>query len=76
MLYFDRIDVFESININKTSESKNFIICNYRYFLDEVFKFQPDECNGCLDLLMMSMKLNGIAILNIQGVDYCCILRN
>ena len=36
--------------------------------------FQPDNCNGCYDLLMMSMNLSNIAILNIKGVDYCCII--
>ena len=31
---------------------------------------QPYVCNGCNDLLMMSISLNDIAILNIHGVDY------
>ena len=38
------------------------------------FKFQLDVYNGCDDLLMMSMNLNDIAILNINGAIYCCIL--
>ena len=29
-------------------------------------------CNGCHDLLMMFIYINGIAILNINGVDYPC----
>ena len=32
MLYYDRIDVSEGININKTSASKEFDICHYWYF--------------------------------------------
>ena len=32
MLYYDRIDVSERININKTSASKEFDICHYWYF--------------------------------------------
>ena len=36
------------------------------------FKFKPDICNGCRDVLLMSMKLNYIAILNIHSVDYGC----
>ena len=35
MLCFDRIDVSEDININKTVSSKECIICNYWYFLDK-----------------------------------------
>ena len=38
-------------------------------------KFEPDVCNGCPDVLMMSINLNGIAILNSRGVDYCCIIN-
>ena len=52
---------------------KNAILCHYRYFLDKGFKFQPNVCNGCHDLLM-SMNFNDIAILNIKGADFHCII--
>ena len=42
--------------------------------LDKRFKFQPDVCNGCHDVLMMSLNPNHIAILNIWDSDYCCII--
>ena len=32
MLHYDRIDVFEEIDINKTSASKECDICHYWYF--------------------------------------------
>ena len=41
-------------------------------FLDKGFKFQPNICNVCHDVLMMSMKLSNIAILSINGSDYRC----
>ena len=44
-LYYDRIDVFEGININKISY--------YWYFLNKGFEFKLNVCNGCHDLLMM-----------------------
>ena len=37
-------------------------------------KFQPNVCNRCHDLLMISINLSDIAILNIRGSDYCCIV--
>ena len=40
MLYFDRIDVYEGINVNKRSASKECGICHYWYFLNYSFKFQ------------------------------------
>ena len=49
-------------------------IYHYWYFLDKGFKFQSNLCNRCRDLVMMSMNLSNIAILNIKGADYCCII--
>ena len=62
MLYFDRIDVSEEIDVNKTSESKKSHICCYWYFLNIRIKFQRHVCNGWHDFLMMSMNLNDIAV--------------
>ena len=74
MLYYDRIDVSEGIDVNKTSKSKECNICHYWYFLDKGFKFQPNVCSGCHDLFMISMNLSDIAILNIKSADYRCII--
>ena len=74
MPYFDRIDVFEEIDVNKTSASKECNICYYWYFLNYGFKFQPNVFNRCHDLLMMPLKLSDIAILNIKGSDYLYII--
>ena len=56
MLYYYRIEVSEGIDVNKTSESKECDVCHNWYFLNKGFKFQPNVCNGCHDLLMMSKK--------------------
>ena len=74
MIYFDRIDVFEGIDVNKTSASKEHDICHYWYFLNYSFKFQPNVSNRCHDLLMIQMKLSNIGILNIKSSDYRCII--
>ena len=74
MLYFDRIDISEGIDVNKKSESKECDIFHYWYFLHKGFKFQPNVCNGCHDLLMRSMNLSDITNLNIKGSDYRFII--
>ena len=74
MLYFDRIEVSEGIDFNKTNASKECDICHYWYFLNFSFKFQPNVCKRCHDFIMMSMNLSDIAILNIKGSDYRCII--
>ena len=74
MLYFDRIDVSEGIDANKTIASKECDIYHYCYFLNKDFKFQANVCHWCHYLLMMSMNLRDIVILNIRGRNYCCII--
>ena len=75
MLSFNRIVFSESIDVNKTGAPKKCIIFHYLYFSDEGFKFQLDIHNECHHALIMSMNLSYIAILNIQGVDYYCIIN-
>ena len=56
MLYYNRIDVSEGVDINKTSAaSKEYLVCKYLYFLDKGFRFQPAVCNGFHVVLMMSI---------------------
>ena len=52
MLEYNRIDILEGIDINKTSSSKECDICHYWYFKDIDFKEEPYVCNGCHDLML------------------------
>ena len=70
MLYCDRIDVSDAIDVKKTSPSKECDVCHCWYFLNYSFKFQPNVCNRRHDLLMMCIILSDIAILNIKSSDY------
>ena len=74
MLYYDRTDVSDGTYVNKTSASKECEICHYWYFLNYSFKFQSNVYNRCHDLPIMSINLCDIAVLNIKGSDYCCIM--
>ena len=73
MLYYDRIDVSVGYDIHKTSISKEWYFPLFVFL--KGFKFQLDVCNGCHDVLMMSMSLSNIAILSINGVDCHCIIK-
>ena len=46
MLEYDKIDISEGIDINKTSTSKECGICQYWYFLNKNFSNDPYLCNG------------------------------
>ena len=57
-------------------DSRECDICHYWYFLDKGLKSQANVCNECCDLQMIDIKLNRIGILNIQVVDYHCIINS
>ena len=62
MLYCDRIDIYEGIDVNETIVSKECDIFLYWYFLNYGFKFWPNFCNRCHDYIM---NLSGVSVLNI-----------
>ena len=74
MLDYARTDVSEGIDVNRTSSSKEYIIYHDWFFLNYRLKLQPNVCNTCYDLLMMSINLSNIANLNSKYSDYCCII--
>ena len=58
MLEYDRVDLLERIDINKTNASTECNICYYWYFLDKNFKYQPYLCIGCHDLMQKAINFN------------------
>ena len=63
MQQYDKIDVSEGIDVNKTSVSKECELCHYCFFRDVGFKFEEHACNKCHNLLTMAYSLKNIAIL-------------
>ena len=47
MLEYDRIDISEGTDANKTNLSKECDICHYWYFKNIDFKYEPYLCNSC-----------------------------
>ena len=65
MIYHDRINVSEEIDVNKTNASKECDICHYWHLLNYSFKFQSNFCNRCHNLLMLFVELSDTVLLNI-----------
>ena len=74
MLYYDRIDLSEGIDVAKSSNSKKCIICYYWYF-NQWLKFQNSVCNSSHDLARLCRNLGDIAIITVESVVYCCIIH-
>ena len=54
MLEYERIDISEGIDVNKTNLSKECDICHYWYFKDIGFKYESYICKSCHDLMQKS----------------------
>ena len=63
MIYYDKIN----------ENQKSVIYPNLGTFLKRI-NFQSYLHNRCHDLEMMSINLSDIAVLNIKGTDYHCII--
>ena len=66
MLVYERTDVPEGIDINKSNRCKDCDICHYWYFLNKRFTYEPYLCNGCHDLMQKAMNFNVIVIVPIK----------
>ena len=60
MLEYERVDISEGIDVNKTNLSKECDICHYWYFKDIGFKYELHLCNGCYDLMQKAMSFNNV----------------
>ena len=74
MLYYDRINISEGINLAKSNNSKECMICHYWLF-NHGFKFQDSVWNGCYVFTMLSVNVSDIAIITIKNVVYRCIIH-
>ena len=70
MLEYDRIDISEGIDINKTNASKECDICHYWYLLDKNVNYKPYLCNGCQDSMQKTMNFNDVVIVSIKENYY------
>ena len=62
MLEYDRIDLSEGIDVNKTSNSRECNFYHYIYFLDINFNYQKYLCDGCHDMSMKANSMQNLAI--------------
>ena len=67
MLQYNRIDISEGIDVNKTSLLKECDICRYWYFKDIGFKHKPYLCKSWEDLIQKAIRYNNVAIVYVNG---------
>ena len=70
MLEYEKINISDGIDVNKSDKSKEYMLCHYWYFLDKSFRYGPFLCNGCYNMMQKCNKLKNIAIVYIKESVY------
>ena len=70
MLKYDRTDISEGVDVNKTNLLKECELCHYLYFKNIGFKYEKYLCNCCHDLVQKAMSFNNVAIIYVKGSAY------
>ena len=75
MLKYEKIDVSEGIDVNKTSASKECELCSHWFFKDVGFKFAEHVCNRWHDLSTVAHSLKNLVIFSMRGNTFRSLLR-
>ena len=70
MLEYERIDISEGIDIDKTNKSKERMFCHYWYFINKSFCYGPYLCDACYNMTKTSIDFKSIDIVYIKGNAY------
>ena len=67
---YNRIDIAEGIDVDKTNESKECMLCHYWYFWNKNFSYRPYLCDGCYNIMQKSIDTKNIAIFHVRKGVY------
>ena len=70
MLKYDKIDISEGIDVDKTNKSRECKFCHYWYFLNKNFSYGPFTCDGCYAIVQGSTDFKDIAIIHVKKAAY------
>ena len=78
MLAYERINISDGIDVNKSDESKECTLCHYWYFLDKSFSYGLYLRDGCYNMTQKCNKFKNIAIIRIKKSVYrtCFLLMS
>ena len=65
MLVYERINISDGVDANKSYESKVCILCHYWYFLDKNFSYGPYLCDGYYNMTQKCNELKNVTIIRI-----------
>ena len=75
MLVYEKFNISDGIDVDKSDKSKDCMLCHYWYFLDKNFNYGPYLCNGCYNMMQKCNKPKNIAIVHVKKtVHRICFL--
>ena len=66
MLKYNKIDITERIDLNKTNKSKECMFCHCWYYLNKNFSYGPFTCNGCYNIVQKSIDFKDVAFIYVK----------
>ena len=66
MLKYDKIDITEGTDLNKSNKSKECVFCHYWYYLNKNFSYGPFTCDSCYNIVQKSIDFKDIAIIYVE----------
>ena len=70
MLEYEKFDIPDGIDINKSDKSKECMLWHYWYFLGKSFSYGPYLSDGCYNMMQTCNKYKNIAIIHIKESAY------
>ena len=70
MLKYDKIDITEGIDLNKTNKSRECMFSHYWYFLNKNFSYVPFTCDGYCNIVQKLADFKNIAIIHVKNNAY------
>ena len=70
MLEYEKINISDGIDVNKSDKSKECMLCHYWYFLDKNISYGTYLCDGCYNMVQKCIKLKNIAIIHVKESVY------
>ena len=70
MLKYDKIDITDCFDFDKTNKSRECMFCHYWYYLNKNFSYDPFTCDGFYDIVQTSANFKSIAIIHVKKTAY------
>ena len=75
MLKYDKTDITEGIDVDKTNKSRECMFCHFWYYLNKNFSYGPFTCDGCHNIVQRSTNFKNIAIVILRIMHAEFILK-